>query len=518
MHYSSVQFGIGLLLKRGYPVTLLSSDRRVPTVRRPLFLMLLATAVIFAFLRYLNLGSDFPSDITQAGVIYTDEGWYSNAATRQVVRGNWYLAGDFNPAVNLPVGQILYSILFSLAGQSSLVTARLVSASAFVVQTVLLFLFLKDRFDKITAALAAVVMTTNYMAFAYSRLAVMEPVFTCLIMAAITVGASARTGHPVRRTLLSSALLSAAILTKTSAVFAIPVVAYTSYRSSQKPRSGWSLAALSLASVLFTVGGYSLFAQARYPADYAYFLAINLQHRSYSSLVDFFVEVPHKLLAIQAFGKGLVALTLVGLCTSLALSRPLRREPALHIMLLWPLFLLSMLISVAYYPPRYYFPLIIPLAALCSISCMELTRRLRETRFVALPLMLMAVITLSGARQICVYLASRSYSFLNMATGVHRVIEERKEDPGKTTILGNVADSVALEIDVRAINSLQGTRDLQWKLRQYQPGYFLMHSDEEVLSEIQTACQTRELAHWDVFGNRYAQGQPVTLLSPSCNF
>jgi hypothetical protein len=47
---------------------------------------------------------------------YTDEGWYGNAAIRAHLFGNWYVAGDFNPAVAVPVWPFLEWVLFFFTG------------------------------------------------------------------------------------------------------------------------------------------------------------------------------------------------------------------------------------------------------------------------------------------------------------------------------------------------------------------------------------------------------------------
>ncbi|MEI9968294.1 MAG: hypothetical protein WDM87_06590 [Terracidiphilus sp.] len=45
---------------------------------------------------------------------FTDEGWYGAAAIRAHLFGHWYLAGDFNSAVALPVWPFVEWVLFSL--------------------------------------------------------------------------------------------------------------------------------------------------------------------------------------------------------------------------------------------------------------------------------------------------------------------------------------------------------------------------------------------------------------------
>ena len=49
---------------------------------------------------------------------YTDEGWYGDAAIRAHLFGNWYLAGDFNPALLFRCGPLLVWLLYFFTGVS----------------------------------------------------------------------------------------------------------------------------------------------------------------------------------------------------------------------------------------------------------------------------------------------------------------------------------------------------------------------------------------------------------------
>ena len=107
--------------------------RQLPKNGTTLFFLI--SAILFCGLRFVKLEADFPLGIEHGGVLYTDEGWYSNAAINRVVDGKWYKEGDFNPAINLPVAHILQRITFALFGMS------LVSARITVILFFMLFLF-----------------------------------------------------------------------------------------------------------------------------------------------------------------------------------------------------------------------------------------------------------------------------------------------------------------------------------------------------------------------------------------
>ncbi len=72
---------------------------------RPYFywLWLAAIAAVFA-LHAVHLRADFPNHSPWMDYSkYTDEGWYGKAAIEHYVLGSWYVHGDFNPSVALPV-------------------------------------------------------------------------------------------------------------------------------------------------------------------------------------------------------------------------------------------------------------------------------------------------------------------------------------------------------------------------------------------------------------------------------
>ena len=78
-----------------------------------------------SILKFFYLTADFPNDslwmIDQAK--FTDEGWWGSAAVMHALTGHWYVPGDYNPAVALPVWPLLLSAMFHFTGVS-VVAAR----------------------------------------------------------------------------------------------------------------------------------------------------------------------------------------------------------------------------------------------------------------------------------------------------------------------------------------------------------------------------------------------------------
>jgi hypothetical protein len=80
---------------------------------------------------FLHPRADFPNFSPWMDYAkYTDEGWYGNAAIAYFIRGGWYVPGDFNPGVALPVWPFLEWVLFHFTGVS-LAAARLLAIAIF---------------------------------------------------------------------------------------------------------------------------------------------------------------------------------------------------------------------------------------------------------------------------------------------------------------------------------------------------------------------------------------------------
>ena len=70
-----------------------------PRIQTFVEVVLLALAAALFAVHYLHLSADFPNHSPWMDWSkYTDEGWYGDAAIRQIQRGSWNLPGDFNPA------------------------------------------------------------------------------------------------------------------------------------------------------------------------------------------------------------------------------------------------------------------------------------------------------------------------------------------------------------------------------------------------------------------------------------
>src|SRR5271168_4331347 len=172
-----------------------SNSRRVVVLFEAI--LLLVAAGLFA-LHYLHLSADFPNyspwmDWSK----YTDEGWYGDAAIRQLQRGSWRVPGDFNPAAALPVWPLIELAVFRFTGVS-LVAARALAVSVFGLILVVSYLLLRRTRSKpltpysLAPAIAVLLLAANPFCYAFTRLAILEPMVVLLTLLAL-IAASAAT-------------------------------------------------------------------------------------------------------------------------------------------------------------------------------------------------------------------------------------------------------------------------------------------------------------------------------------
>ena len=100
--------------------------------------------------------------------------------------GDWYVAGDFNPAVAVPVLPFLEWVLFFVTGVSP-EAARGLVVGFFFLNLLLSYLLLRAHGPRWAGLLAVTLMATNPFLYCFSRLAILEPLLTAFTLAAMNV-------------------------------------------------------------------------------------------------------------------------------------------------------------------------------------------------------------------------------------------------------------------------------------------------------------------------------------------
>ena len=249
----------------------------------------------FAVAHALNLAADFPnhSPWMMDWAKYTDEGWYGNAAVRAHLFGHWYVPGDFNPAPAVPVWPFLEWILFFFTGVA-VEPARGLAVAFFFANLLLSYTLLRPRGPKWMALLALTLMVTSPFLYCFSRLAILEPMLTTLMLAVLNLALRLpQMRRPVAMSVLVGGLFTLMMLTKTTAIFLLPAIGWAMFASfwergedsSDSTRSSlraWfhqcalRCAAAAMTAFLLTFGAWmSLVIAFGYLGDYKYLLFIN---------------------------------------------------------------------------------------------------------------------------------------------------------------------------------------------------------------------------------------------------
>jgi hypothetical protein len=183
---------------------------------------------VFAGLHALNLRADFPNHSPWAfdWAKYTDEGWYGNAAIRAHLFGQWYVAGDFNPAVALPVLPVLEWVLFFATGVTPQ-AARGLAVAFFFANLLLTYLLLRAHGSRWAGLLVVTLMVTSPFLYCFSRLAILEPMLTAFTLGALNLAVRLpRIRRPVAASVCIGLLFTVMMLTKTTAVFLLPALGW----------------------------------------------------------------------------------------------------------------------------------------------------------------------------------------------------------------------------------------------------------------------------------------------------
>ncbi len=261
--------------------------------------LLLLAAAVFLALHAFHLNADFPNHSPWMDwAKYTDEGWYGDGAIRHFQLGHWYVPGDFNPAAALPVWPLLEAALFRFTGVN-LTAARALTVTIFAGILLVSYLLLR-RWQRLSSsnktetslapAIAVLLLAVNPFCYVFTRMAILEPLLILLTLLALLAASYATPPEqgtaptPLRNripqtlpTLALGLLLPLMVLTKTTAIFLFPAIAWllwarAGYRL--RPLLHLCLPAFTLAAITWI--SYFLFiVRPHFLPDYRYLFTAN---------------------------------------------------------------------------------------------------------------------------------------------------------------------------------------------------------------------------------------------------
>ena len=133
--------------------------------------------------------------------------------------GHWYLAGDFNSAVVLPVWPFMEWVLFFFTGVT-VEAARGLAVGCFLVSLALTYLLLRGRGPRWMALLAVTLAVTSPFLYSFNRLAILEPLETTLTLVVLNLAVRLpKMKRPVLVSVGIGLLFALMLLTKTTAAF-----------------------------------------------------------------------------------------------------------------------------------------------------------------------------------------------------------------------------------------------------------------------------------------------------------
>jgi 4-amino-4-deoxy-L-arabinose transferase-like glycosyltransferase len=438
----------------------------------------------FAILHALHLGADFPnhSPWMHDWAKYTDEGWYGNAAIRAHLSGHWYVAHDFNPAVALPVWPFLEWLLFFLTGVSA-EAARGLAVAFFFANLVLSYILLRKTGTRGEGLLALTLLVTSPFLYCFSRLAILEPLLTTLSLLALNLAVrTAEHKRPVLRSVAIGVLFTLMMLTKTTAIFLLPALAWAMLlplRGDRRLALRCVVAAAGTIAATYGIWMALVVRSGLFP-DYKYLFYINNYPKPAARdwlLMSLWWSF-HGGLWVDHILIPLAGVIFVG---ALVGGRSARGRG----LLMDPIFGASVAAVAGYiffmtmqnHPQPRYFAVVaifcVFVVARGAAALLKETGGLRQLGWGVIALASIAVIV--NASWTLSYAWHPEYTLVPAAQGLARYIDQHPN--GKRLLVGTSGDEITLIAHVPSLCDDFGTVSLHDKIAIYQPGWFATWND-----------------------------------------
>jgi hypothetical protein len=456
-------------------------------------LILLAMAAVFVGLHGLHLRADFPNHSPWMDwAKYTDEGWYGDAAIRHFQRGGWYVPGDFNPAAALPVWPVAESLVFHFTGVS-VIAARALAVAIFAVVLVCVYLLIRrwhalqhpgER--SLAPAISVLLLSVSPFCYAFSRMAILEPMLIALTLLALLCASYVSSGNvgEVQRSWWSRSLpvigvgilLPLMVLTKTTAIFLLPAVAWVLFA-----RSGYCLRAarrvmVPIALLAISIWGlyYGVIVRPHFLEDYRYLFSAN----SYSglNLQNLFEVLSESLSDGMWIGPILYPLALLSILFTAFIRPRLLKNPLLAALALWSMGYFAFILYHDNLQPRYYLVTVVPMTVFTVLVFESAFRVENWRRLSTVPAAMVCTATLiamavSDARQTLDYVRHPEYTFVTAAQQIRSIIDsDRTHNPLVLSISGS---DLSLITGLPSICDDFGTMDLEDRVKTYHPGWYV---------------------------------------------
>jgi hypothetical protein len=507
---------------------------------------------VFAALHAWHLRADFPNGSPWIfdWAKYTDEGWYGAAAVRAHLFGHWYMAGDFNAAVTLPVWPFVEWVLFFFTGVT-VEAARGLAVSCFFASLALTYLLLRGSGPRShpadedlsagtpvfhptdedlsagtprwIALLGVSLAVTSPYLYCFNRLAILEPLETTLTLAILNAAVRLpRMRRPVMASVGIGLLFALTMLTKTNAAFLAPAVGWaiaSPLWGERKTALKCVLAAGSTAAVVYSVW-IALIGSAGLMGDFKYFF---LSANAYVKPAEFWWP-------LAAFWWSLHGMlwmdhSLVLLAGALAVGaafawrfpprspkardrghshsdwgRRMGHDPVFGASILGILGFVSFMTVQNHPQPRYF---TVPAFFVCVVVALgagALAEQAGWERRLGWIAIAAAVMTagIHGWRTIG-YATHPEYTFVNAASELTQYIDTHPN--GRRLMVATSGDEITLITRLPTICDELSTDDLADKVGRYEPGWFASWNavDPSTLVDLHTRYSLEQVASFSAF-------------------
>jgi 4-amino-4-deoxy-L-arabinose transferase-like glycosyltransferase len=473
--------------------------------------MVAALLIVANVVRFVHLDADFPPGLTTSRALYTDEGLYSANAVNVAAGRPWYIPGELNAMINLPVVPVLQAGVFRLFGHSLIVARSLVAAMSLVLIGAAFMLTVRHS-PPLSAGLVAVTLSLDFFLFSYSRLAILDVIMTAVVTLTFVTASCLRARNIALAAGFAGALLGVAALTKTTALCALPPLAYFCSAGVPDTRHQRRIAGLVLGSCAVILVGYNALAWYAYPGDYVYFHRI-AEVRLAAGPLDLARNVALAVFNTVRVDPWVAVMALGSTVAVAKSSAAFRANVLVRTSAIWVWAFLVMLSITSYQPSRYFVVVLVPLVILFAVAMVQVldlfpTRRSAAT----ISTVLVGCLLTYNTVRIANYLRQPIYSFARMTREVGEIVNGASASRRPGVLLGTMAPSVSLESDVTAISPEYATEDLTIRIAAKCPTYLIAlqgsgAGDDRVLSAY---YEVEPIKEWAVFQN-YFEHRPVRL-------
>jgi hypothetical protein len=475
-----------------------------PYLRRTGICLWIFGIVLLYALHFAHLRADFPAvpQWKDASVL-TDEGWYLNAPTRYALTGQWYLPGDFNPAIALPVWPLLAALLFHFTG-AGMVPARACAVALFGIAIVCLALLLRRHSPLWIVLLVVSFAVSSPFLFAFSRVALVEPLLLCLLANAMLLADHAAPAQRPSRHWTLMVILGGVLLlmmvAKISALFLYPAALWLLW---SRLRGNLRRALSSFVLLAAMVGiGYAIYVKVvsrlGYESDFRYFYTSNVFGHPVT-LKGWIISLRFGMMDLWWTCGWLAILAVIVFLASL--TAPLRSlwSESLYVASVLLIFGTSAFIYARdYHAPHYYlftpfgFAIIVALGLRATI---EKTPR-RYASLLVLPIVVL--LGISAIRMVAL-VRHPTYTFRNAANSITDIIA--RDPSSRHLLLADSGDQITLATGgVLSINDSYGASPLREEIRLRDPGWFAAWDavNPETLVELHTRYHLQRVAVFPV--------------------